>query len=92
MKTVAEAGATAVFDTVYTALDGQEYLRDHIVEGNVVFGPNHSMLKISEDSCIDIMFALTPSGQFPAAIEEFPDTQRGWCMGRCNSPLIANSR
>ena len=91
MKTVAQAGATAVFDTIYTALDGQEYLRDHIFEGNVVFGPNHSMLKISEDSCIDIMFALTPSGEFPTAIGEFPDTQRGWCMGRC-SPLIANSR
>lgn len=92
MKTLSNAGATAVFDTVYTAIDGTEYLRDHVIEGNVVFSPTHALLKISEDSCIDIMFALSPNGNFPETIQDFPESQRGWCMGRCNSPLIANSR
>jgi hypothetical protein len=92
MKTLSEAGATADFDSVYTAIDGDQYYRDHVVDGNVVFGPTHAMLRISEESCIDIMFALSSSGDFPTTIDEFPPSQRGWCMGRCKSPLIANSR
>lgn len=92
MQTLSEAGATADDDTVYTAIDGGQYFRDHVVEGNVVFGPDHAMLQISEESCIDIMFALSPTGDFPTTIDEFPPSQRGWCMGRCTSPLIVNSR
>ena len=92
MKPVEDAGATAIIDTVHTAIDGKEYLRDSVVEGNVVLDADHAMLQVSEDSCIDIMFALTPEGKFPTTIEEFPDSQNGWCMGRCRSPLIANSR
>lgn len=92
MKTLSEAGATADVDTIYSAIDGVQYFRDHVIEGNVVFGPDHAMLQISDESCIDIMFALSPAGEFPKTIGDFPPSQRGWCMGRCQSPLIANSR
>ena len=92
MKTLEDAGATAIFNTAYTAIDGKEYLRGDVVEGNVVLDPNNAMLQISKDSCIDIMFALPSDGTFPTTIEEFPESQSGWCMGRCSSPLVANSR
>ena len=92
MKPLEDAGATAILDTAYTAADGTRYFRDHVVEGNVVLDSSHAMLQTSEDSCIDIMFALPQDGTFPTSIEEFPESQSGWCMGRCSSPLIANSR
>ena len=92
MKTLEDAGATENLNTAYTAIDGKEYLRGDVLEGNVVLDSNHAMLQISKDSCIDIMFALPSDGTFPTTIKEFPESQSGWCMGRCSSPLIANSR
>ncbi|MFK7893856.1 MAG: hypothetical protein AB8B63_23775 [Granulosicoccus sp.] len=92
MTPTGSAGAVADTGTAYAAIDGREYYRNHVIEGNVVFGPNTALRQTTEDSCIDIMFALSESGEFPVSIEEFPATQRGWCLGRCKHPLIANSR
>jgi len=45
----------------------------------------HSYYNITECSCIDIMF-----DGFPPELELPP--QAGYCLGRCNSPYIMNSR
>lgn len=92
MKPLADAGPAAALETVYTSIDGTDHIRDYIIEGNVVLEQDHPLRQVSDESCVDIMFALLPPDEFPQTIDDFPPTQRGWCMGRCKSPLIANSR